>query len=120
MKNRMICGCLLLVSTLLLTGCPLDWTRYNYYNTTEQGSIYALSMQNNEFGVSLKSAVTEIQILDESTLTPTGSLLDSKARVNQTLEVYNNALTLKNVTFVLPIFQTVYFLLIKKMKLRLH
>lgn len=107
MKNRMICGCLLLVSTLLLTGCPLDWTRYNYYNTTEQGSIYALSMQNNEFGVSLKSAVTEIQILGESTLTPTGSLLDSKARVNQTLEVYNNTLALKKVTFVLPIFQTV-------------
>lgn len=107
MKNKMICGCLLLVSTLLLTGCPLDWTRYTYNNTTEQGSIYALSMKDKEFGISLKSAVTEIQILDEATLTPTGSLLDSKARVNQTLEVYNNTLALKKVTFVLPIFQTV-------------
>lgn len=105
--KKILFSSLLLFSTTLLTGCPYDFDRYFSNNVTEQGSIYSLCMENPAFGVSLKKAFMEINVHQESTTTPLGTIGDALADVTQTLEVYNNLVESQKVTFILPFLQTV-------------
>lgn len=84
-----------------LTSCPMPYSRYRAYNTTEQGTLYSFSLKDNPSGVVLDDANTRVYISRDYVQTDMGSMQAYESTVEMNYSLYNN-LEGKQVSLELP------------------